>query len=212
MISKYIPCLFFLFLGFNATAKIQKDIHKAIETGDKERFLKIIKDKNIDLNVQDEDGMTPLMSAALAGEVHFLKDLLKRNVQLEKKNKLGDTALAVAVSNEQFRIAKELILAGAQVDILVAGDEKDTLLIRAASLDKEITKLILKKNKKVLNKTNDSGTTALMQSVRFGFNDILKILISEGADVSLRNKAGLTALDIAKQSDNSLAVQILSKK
>lgn len=209
---KFITCSFFFFMGVSTTALGQKELHQAIETGDKVKYSKLIKDKNTDLNAQDEDGMTPLMSAALAGQVDLIKDLLKRKVQLEKKNKVGDTALAIAVSNEQYKSAKELIKAGAQVDIIVAGEEKDTLLIRAASLNTEITKLILNKDKELLNKTNNSGTTALMQSIRFGQNDIVKLLVSKGANVKIKNNLGQTALDIAKQSNNDLAVQILSKK
>ncbi len=193
--------------GVNAQIKA---LNTAAETGDKVQFKKILKQKGLDLNLQDEEGMTPLMSAALGGQVDLLKQLLKKNVNLEVKNSAGDTALAVAATNDQIKAAKVLIEAGANVDIVVAGEDEDTLLTRAATGSLELVKLILKKKKDLVNKTNKLGETALMQSVRFGNNDSVKLLLASGADTKIKNKAGLTALDIAKQSNNQTAVQLLS--
>lgn len=189
-----------------------KALNRAAETGDKVQFKKLLKEKGLNLNLKDEEGMTPLMSAALGGQVDLVKQLLQKKVDLEVTNSAGDTALAVAVTNDQIETAKVLINAGANVDLVVAGDEEDTLLTRAVTSDLHLVKLILKKNKKLINKTNKLGETALMQSIRFGNNDSVKLLLSSGADANIKNKAGLTALDVAKQSNNQSAVQILTKK
>lgn len=194
-----------------STAKI-KAVLEAAETGDAAKFNALLKDKTIDLNAQDETGMTPLMSAALGGNVDMIKKLLAKKVKLEIKNQAGDTALAVALTNDQLDSAKALINAGANVDLIVAGDNQDTLLMRAASNNADITGLILKKNKSLLNKTNKLGETALMQSVRFGNNDSVKMLLKAGADAQAKNKEGLSALDIAKKSGNDEAVKLLSAK
>lgn len=189
-----------------------KAVLEAAETGDATKFNALLKDKTIDLNAQDETGMTPLMSAALGGNVDMIKKLLAKKVKLEIKNQAGDTALAVALTNDQLDSAKTLINAGANVDLIVAGDNQDTLLMRAASNNADITGLILKKNKSLLNKTNKLGETALMQSVRFGNNDSVKMLLKAGADTQAKNKEGLSALDIAKKSGNEEAVKLLSAK
>ncbi|MBV2169103.1 MAG: ankyrin repeat domain-containing protein [Bdellovibrio sp.] len=194
-----------------SAAKV-KAVLEAAETGDAEKFNALLKDKTIDLNAQDETGMTPLMSAALGGNVDMVKKLLAKKVKLELKNQVGDTALAVALTNDQLDSAKVLINAGANVDLIVAGENKDTLLMRAASNNADITALILKKNKGLINKTNKLGETALMQSVRFGNNDSVKMLLKAGADVKAKNKEGLSALDIAKKSSNEEAIKLLSAK
>ncbi|WP_415064166.1 ankyrin repeat domain-containing protein [Bdellovibrio sp.] len=194
-----------------SAAKV-KAVLEAAETGDAEKFNTLLKDKTIDLNAQDETGMTPLMSAALGGNVDMVKKLLAKKVKLELKNQVGDTALAVALTNDQLDSAKVLINAGANVDLIVAGDNEDTLLMRAASNNADITALILKKNKGLINKTNKLGETALMQSIRFGNNDSVKMLLKAGADVKAKNKEGLSALDIAKKSSNEEAVKLLSAK
>lgn len=188
-----------------------KAINIAAETGDKVTLQQLLKEKNLDLNGQDEAGMTPLMSAALGGQVDIVKQLLVRKVNLEVKNIAGDTALAVAITNDQLGASRALINAGANVDLVVAGDEGDTLFIRAANSDSQIAEMIFKKNKSVLNKPNKLGETALMQSVRFGNNASVKMLLALGADKKIKNQAGLSALEIAKQSHNEEAIRLLSK-
>ena len=144
----------------SSKSEIQK-LNIAAQNGDQEVFKKLLSAKNI--NDQDHDGFTPLMSAALGGNESMVKTLIAKKADLELKNKVGDTALAVALTNDQYAIARQLIQAGAKTDILVAGEEQDTLLMRSAANDFATTKMILDKNPKLLNLTNKNGETALMQ-------------------------------------------------
>lgn len=194
-----------------AANKKTAEINQAAENGDTAKFNQLLKDKTLDLNSQDDAGMTPLMSAALGGNLEISKKLLARKVNLEIKNQAGDTALAVAVTNDQFEVARLLINAGANVDLLVAGDEGDTLFMRATNGNLKTAELILKKNKNLINKPNKLGETALMQSVRFGNNDAVKMLLAHGAATKIKNAAGLTALEIARQSHNDVAAKLLAK-
>ena len=50
-----------------------------------------------------------------------------------------------------------------------------------------------------------------MESIRFGNNDIVQFLLKKGASKKAMNKQGQTALDIAKQSKNTLAVKLLNQ-
>ena len=51
------------------------------------------------LETADDDGMTPLMSAALAGNTQILKYLLQQDgLGVVLRNKKGETALALAVA------------------------------------------------------------------------------------------------------------------
>lgn len=204
--------LAFLLAGVSGKAQGIKELNSAIQIGDAKKVDKILKDKKVNLNDSDEEGMTPLMNAVQGGNIPLIKTILKKKVDLETKNKLGDTALAMAVGEDQSDAAKILINAGANVDVTVSTEKKDTLLIAAAKSHLETTKLILSKNNTLLNKTNTAGDTALMASVRYGYNDIAQLLISKGADTKLKNKAGKTALDIAKESNNDEAIKLLSKK
>lgn len=190
----------------------QESIYKSFLQGDVANAKKIMAKKDFKINKTDADGMTPLMNAALSGDLSLVKLVLKKKPDLDFKNSEGDTALAVALTNDQIDISKELIRAGAKVDINVAGESNDTLLIQAAKSNLEVTKMILAKNKAALNKTNAHGETPLMQAIRYGNNETAQFLIQNGADKTVKNKNGETALDIAKNSANPEAEKLLKSK
>lgn len=190
----------------------QESIYKSFLQGDVASAKKIMAKKDFKINKTDADGMTPLMNAALSGDLSLVKLVLKKKPDLDFKNSEGDTALAVALTNDQIDISKELIRAGAKVDINVAGESNDTLLIQAAKSNLEVTKMILAKNKAALNKTNAHGETPLMQAIRYGNNETAQFLIQNGADKTVKNKNGETALDIAKNSANPEAEKLLKSK
>ncbi|MFM6929399.1 MAG: ankyrin repeat domain-containing protein [Bdellovibrio sp.] len=208
-------CVFVLVVGFNSAwgkalqTEIQK-LNKAIELDQKAVFKKFLLNKKTNLNAQGDEGMTPLMTAASSGNLAAAEALLKRKVALNLKNNIGDTALAIAVSADQSEIAEKLIHAGASLDSSPVSEIADTLLIAASKSSLDVVKAILSKDKKRLNEINGQGNTALMEAVRTGYNDIAKFLISQGADTKLKNKAGKSALDLAKDNYNTEAVKFLA--
>ena len=56
---------------------------------------------------------------------------------------------------------------------------------------------------------NGSGGTALMFATLFGRNQMVKLVLEAGADTSIRDVRGLTALDLAVQQGNEEALQML---
>jgi ankyrin repeat protein len=48
-----------------------------------------------------------------------------------------------------------------------------------------------------------------MMAAMYGTPDVVKLLIDEGADATLKNQLGMTALDFAKQGSRKDAIQIL---
>lgn len=59
----------------------------------------------------------------------------------------------------------------------------------------------------------ENGDTALMRAVQYGNAGAVRYLLSKGADRSVKNKAGLTALDLARQAKgnrhNELIIKLL---
>ena len=78
----------------------------------------------------------------------------------------------------------------------------------------------MKKIKSMLNKeiniktliksVDKENNTALIFASKFGYNEIVKILIENGADVNFRNNEGKTALDLADFEDEEMK-EILRK-
>lgn len=207
-----LVALFTVFGPVRAKGSTIETLNKFIELQKNVEVKKTVQAPSFDPGVSDADGMTPLMSAAMHGNMTALKLLLDKKANLEQRNKFGDTALALAVSNDQEATAKMLIAAGAKVDVAVLSDNKDTLLITAAKSSEKTTRLILQKNKKIIDQTNALGNTALIESVRAGYTNIAKLLIQTGADVAVKNNEGKTALDLSKEMNNKSLISLLSKK
>lgn len=183
---------------------------RVAETGSLNDFKK--KTSKVNLNAQDSEKMTLLARAALGGNLEVARYLIKKKVNLETPNRVGDTALAVAIGNMQYDVAKLLIEAGANVDIPISGETEESLLMRAATDSPKMTETIVKKNSSLVNKRNNQGETPLMVAARYGSPESLKILMNAGADPTLRNNKGQTAQEIAKESKNKNTFEFLNKR
>lgn len=60
-----------------------------------------------------------------------------------------------------------------------------------------------------VNAIDHNGDTALHDAARFGHKDVCEKLIAEGADKSVRNKAGCTAKDLAMGTDHTDLAELL---
>ncbi|MCW8198671.1 ankyrin repeat domain-containing protein [Verminephrobacter aporrectodeae subsp. tuberculatae] len=110
-------------------------------------------------NAQDE---SPLMMAAIKGNVQAVQALLARGADV---NKTGWAALHYAASG-------------------------------AAPGHLEIIGLLLE-NHAYIDAESPNGTTPLMMAARYGSIDAVQRLLEEGADPTLKNQQGLSAVDFA---------------
>jgi ankyrin repeat protein len=71
-------------------------------------------DQNIDPNISDNEGNTSLHHSAALGHVRVVQTLIERfpNIQIDKVNKLGQTALIRAAIQGKARCAHLLLKAG----------------------------------------------------------------------------------------------------
>ena len=72
--------------------------------------------RGADPNLGDANGDTPLILAARRGFVEGAARMLMKRAEVDKANKLGETALIVAVQQRQTAIVKMLLEAGANPD------------------------------------------------------------------------------------------------
>lgn len=173
--------------------------------------LKKYKSKKGDLNAQDTHGLTPLMQAVATGQKKVVDYLLQQKVNVELKNENGDTALAMAIGNDQDQIAVALINAGAKTDVL-GGQDKNSLIFMAASVNATKTlELLIKKSPEQIHLQNKNGDTPLHEAARFGSGKTLELLLKAGAKKDVINNQGKTPLDLAKSINNRTAVKLLSQ-
>ena len=161
------------------------------------------------LNKADSDSMTPLMTAALDGNAKAVSLLLKKKVDLNKKNRNNDSALSLAVGAEQVDIAKILISAKADTSGGF-GENKESLLHSAIRTgNAEMIQLIMKQPTSAANSTDQDGNTPLMVAAEKNDAQTITLLLKSGADALLKNKEGKTAKDIATLWKSSKAIEAL---
>ena len=193
-------------------SKVQQNFLTAAETGDIKVFNKLLKSDESLLNIKDEEAMTPLMKAALTGQDVIAKAILKAGkADLEAKNRVGDTALALSLSNEQFEVAKLLVEAGSNIQVKINGSEGVTPFMMAVDNELPLAKLMLKKDKSVLEQQDMNGNTPLLRAVMNENIPAVEYLLSSGANKNHKNKAGLTGALIANKSDNKKLKSVLMK-
>jgi ankyrin repeat protein len=91
---------------------------------------------------EHQDEHTPLMIAALEGELGAVNDLLSGGGRVNAKDDVGRTALMFAVVNSHPKIVKVLLRAGAHVNAR-AHDGSTALILAAMNGDAEIVQVLL---------------------------------------------------------------------
>jgi ankyrin repeat protein len=155
------------------------------------------RDKLIRLTIDKVDPTTVLLWATQFGDGQIAKDILKKNVDPNKKNENGETALFLALKNGLFDIVKDLVQ-NQKTDVLIKDKEGNTALILAVTKNapSEVIQLLLNRGIKI-NEQNNEGNTALIVAVMNGNKETVSRLIGAGADVTLKNKNGATAHSFA---------------
>jgi ankyrin repeat protein len=194
-----------------AMAKSQNNeaqsLFNAAAAGDNKKVTSLLKNK-ANLNAKDSGGNTALMLAISNDHKDTAKLILEKKPDVNIKNQDGETALFAALVSDKADIAKTLIAQGASLENL-GGENESALFMAATTNQTEIMEIVLKKAPQLLNKTDDHGTTPLMEAAKFGGEKTVKLLLDAGADKSLKNEDGKTALDLAKKARNSSALKYL---
>jgi ankyrin repeat protein len=62
-----------------------------------------------------------------------------------------------------------------------------------------------------IDAASPNDTTPLMMAARYGNAQTVKLLIDAGADVTLRNKQGMTARDFARAAERQDVVDLINR-
>jgi ankyrin repeat protein len=117
----------------------------------------LLGDKNIDVDLSDKNGETPLMMASIDGNLPLVKTLvIDHKAQLDH---IGWTPLHYACAKGQLEVAQFLIANGAIVDSMSLGNTTP-LMMAVQSGNEQVVKLLLDKGAD-LQLRNDHGLTAI---------------------------------------------------
>ena len=204
-ISKlYLPYLLQSFLLFYTLAQ-----HNYILQEDEKEFLSNTAKGNVDsvsslieagvdVNVQDENGITALMKASEGGHTELVEELIKAEADKNIQDLHGDTSLIHAVEAGKLDCVEKLVKFGVNANRRGRHGETALLIAVISQFDDCVETLI---NFGVnVNIPDDSGITALM----YASNDLRQTnnLIQSGAVVNTATKGGFTALNFSITDGN----------
>jgi quinoprotein dehydrogenase-associated probable ABC transporter substrate-binding protein len=199
-------------------ADITQELSNAVIANDFDR-VKFLISKGADVNKVDNQGWTPLQSAArqrrddmikllielgadvdlgdpsplvaavMRDHVPSIKALLEHGADLERPGQAGFRPLPLAIAEDKYEAAKALLEAGADVNTTAGDDDLTPLMITAAQTSPA------------------EGAMFLPGSTRP--TDIARQLLDRGADVNAQSKSGVTALMIAATHNNAPMIGML---
>ena len=168
--------------------------------------VKSILARGVDPNSVDANGDPVIVAAARAGSASVVDVLLAARVEVDKRNRYGDTALMLASLNGHAGIAKALRQKGASVTM----KGWTPLIYAATGGHDDLVRWLLGEGADI-NAAAPNGTTALMMAVRENRYSTAILLIARGANVNHRNENGASALDWAKRANDQAMVERLKR-
>jgi ankyrin repeat protein len=178
-----------------ARAGAYDDFFRAVKIDDAKAVASLLA-RGLDPNlIEPERGETGLIMALRADSMKVFETLLKsKQIDLEVKAFNGDNALMMAAYKGNLPAVEALIEQGAEVN-----KTGWTPLHYAAFVgNNDIIKLLLDKSA-YIDAESPNKTTPIMMAARAGHILTVKLLLDEGADATLKNDAGMTAIDFANK-------------
>ncbi len=177
-----------------AWAGAYEDFFIAVKADD-EATVKSLLARGLDPNiVEPERNDTGLILALREGSMKVFRLLLSADgVDIEAKARNGDNALMIASYKSNKPAVEALLEKGAEVN----RPGWTALHYAAAAGSNEIVQLLLDKSA-YIDAESPNKTTPIMMAARGGHIYTVKLLLDEGADATLKNALGMTAIDFAR--------------
>jgi ankyrin repeat protein len=134
----------------------------------------------VDLQSHGHRGQTPLIIAATSGKLHNVAKLLEQEVDMERRDTQGFTALAAAAQANKTDVVKLLIGSGALVDAKTADGAGLSALMAAAYMNNMAVIQLLLDSKATVNLLDNLGRTAVDYAMSEGNTAAAQKLIDSG--------------------------------
>jgi len=146
-------------------------------------------------------GITPIAAAAYAGSDEIVELLLAHGADERLADETGKPPIVYAAAGGRLDIVRRLL--ARNVDVNTRYPHELTLLMWAAGADEKVeqaqvvkTVTFLLDNGAHIDDRDGRGRTALMIAAEGGRADVVTLLLTRGADPSLRDNAGKRAADL----------------
>jgi ankyrin repeat protein len=155
---------------------------------------------------------SPLLLAAMSGDLETASLLLERGARANPRpNPSGNSPVSEAITFGRADVVRALIRAGAKTDLV---ERTGVNLLHWATITNHADVIPELANAGVdINAIDDAGFTPLMYAATIDFGDsaTLRALLAAGADRTIRNESGRTALQQARRLGHARLARILSQ-
>lgn len=194
-----------IILSQSAHAGAYDDFFTAIRQDDAKTVQSLLQ-RGFDPNTRDPKSMHGLFLALREPSpkvAHILINAPK--IDLNAITGDGETPLMMAVFKGQTELAIAMIDKGADVN----KPGWTPLHYAATSGNVQLIKILLE-NHAYIDAESPNKTTPLMMAAHYGTPGAVKLLLEEGADVSLKNELSLSAIDFAQAAKKQDSVDVIS--
>lgn len=166
-----------------------------------ERFLKILLDRGVAADLPDRQGGTALLRSVESRQLSIIEVLLSK-ADWRQRDTNGRTLLHAAALNGDIEAAKL---------VLSASTPPSLKLARSRTLGTEEGAIEFKNDSAVsfINSKGSCGETALLEAARFGYPEMVRFLIGNGAHPDAKDNGGWTSLHWAAEKGYPAVVEIL---
>jgi uncharacterized protein len=202
---KKIIVLISFFVSSQVFAGAYEDFFIAIKQDDA-RTVQNLLQRGFDPNTRDPKNLHGLFLALREPSPKVAQLLINApKIDLNPMTADGETPLMMAVFKGQTELAIQMIEKGADVN----QPGWTPLHYAATAGNVQLIKILLDKFA-YIDAESPNKTTPLMMAAHYGTPGAVKLLLEEGADVSLKNDLGLTAIDFAQQAKKQDSVDVIS--
>lgn len=195
-----------VFIGFStANAGSYEDFFRAIDREDA-RTVEQLLERGIDPNTPNPAGIPALMLALKLPTPAVATALLVRpDIKVEVRNAQDESPLMLAALAGDLEICQTLIQRDADVN------KPGWAPLHYAATNSHIPVIqLLLDNHAYIDAASPNGSTPLMMAAMYGNASAVKLLLESGADPSLKNALGLTAIDFAQRVKKSESVEVIA--
>jgi ankyrin repeat protein len=178
------------------------DFVRSAEKGDL-KAVQLFLAAGIDVNAQNASGFTALMAAAKNGRMEVVNKLLDQKVNVDAQSKQGVTALMLAAENNQSEIVNLLLKKNADPNLQ---DQTgwSALMKAVYQGNARCVEALAARSRQEVNR-------GLLVAALTGHQEIVKILLDNGAEVDTRADDGRTPLMLAASKGDKDLVAFLLK-